>query len=67
MNWVLILYLHGTPDIWGYYGSLEKCQRTISQMSEYYIKKGKKFEAECVSTLPVQLEDKNEKKYINNR
>ena len=58
MNWVLILYLHGTPDIWGYYGSLEKCQKTITEMSQYYIKKGKKFEAECVSALPVQLEPK---------
>ena len=58
VNWVLVIYLYTTPDIWGYYGSLEKCQKTITEMSQYYIKKGKKFEAECVSTLPVQLEPK---------
>ena len=58
VNWVLVIYLYTTPDIWGYYGSLEKCQKTITEMSQYYIKKGKEFKAECVSTLPVQLEPK---------
>ena len=58
INWVLVIYLHTTPDIWGYYGSLEKCQRTISDMSKYYERKGKEFKAECLNVNAVQVQGK---------